>query len=166
MTEMSISRNNNYFTPLTTNAQANEVYTCNNHAPKILNNLNGLRQNSRFCDVEIVAGSKVFKAHRAVLAASSPYFQAMFAGGLCEQDQNSVQLHSMSPNVFDYLLSFIYSGRIDISEGNVQEIMVAADMLELSDVVDGCSEFLLQEMRPFNVVGIYRSVIFCFVSEM
>lgn len=157
MTEMSITRsNNNYFTQLTNNAQANEVYTCNNHAHKVLNNLSQLRQGTRFCDVEIVAGNKVFKAHRAVLAASSPYFHAMFAGGLCERDQRSVQLHSISSNVFDGLLGFIYSGQIGISEGNVQEIMVAADMLELSDVVMSCSEFLLKEMRPFNVVGIYR----------
>lgn len=38
---------------------------CNRHFPvKVLHNLNILRQNSRFCDVSIVAGGKLLKVCR------------------------------------------------------------------------------------------------------
>lgn len=164
MTEMTTIRIKDNFP---TNAQqASEVYSCNSHAYKVVHNLGQLRQGSHFCDVEIVAGNKVFKAHRAVLAASSPYFMAMFVGGLCESDQSSVELHSVSSSVFECLLDFMYSGRVSINEGNVQKVMVAADMLELSDVVMSCSQFLLKVMRPFNVVGIYRLVDFLVVIRL
>ena len=45
-----------------------------------------------------------------------------------------------------------------MTEENVQELILAADMLELSDVVEICSAFLKQQLEPSNAIGIYRSV--------
>ncbi|KAK7794828.1 hypothetical protein R5R35_009395 [Gryllus longicercus] len=131
-------------------------YTAHHYSNKVLQNLNFLRQNMRFCDVEIVAGGMVMKAHRAVLSASSPYFQAMFTTGLLEEQQDTVELHAISPHVLHSLIEFIYSGEIDINQENVQDLMVAADMLELKEVVIGCTEFLKHELHVTNAIGIYR----------
>ena len=49
-------------------------------------------------------------------------------------------------------------GEVSVTEENVQELILAADMLELSDVVDICSAFLKQQLEPSNAIGIYRSV--------
>lgn len=90
----------------------------NQYAQKVLMNLYLLRQNARFCDVEIVAGGRVFNAHRAILSASSAYFQAMFRPefGLSEGKQKSVVLYSIDPNILQMLLDFIYTGRIEINQ--------------------------------------------------
>ena len=40
--------------------------------------MNHLRQNSKLCDVVLVAGSEKFPVHKLVLSAVSPYFKAMF----------------------------------------------------------------------------------------
>lgn len=50
----------------------------------------------------------------------------------------------------------ILSGEINISQDNVQDLMVAADMLELKEVVGGCTEFLKHELHATNAIGIYR----------
>lgn len=134
----------------------NTKFLCSNYPPRLLSNLRTFRQHSSFCDIEIVTDSRTFKAHRVILAACSPYFRAMFDGGLCEQQQNLVKLHEVAGYVFEQLLGFIYSGEIDINQDNVQSLMVCADMLELNEVVIGCTEFLIKELHPSNAVGIYR----------
>lgn len=90
----------------------------NQYSQKLLMNLFLLRQNSRFCDVEIVAGGRVFNAHRIILSASSAYFEAMFRPelGLSEGRQRSVVLYSIDPNILQMLLDFIYTGRIEINQ--------------------------------------------------
>lgn len=131
---------------------------CEQYAHKLLVNLNALRVDSRFCDVEIIAGGRVFNAHRIVLSASSVYFEAMFRPdlGLCEGKQKSVVLHSIDPNILQALVDFIYTGQIKIEQHNVQELLAAGDMLQIPDVVDSCCDFLSRELHASNALGILR----------
>lgn len=93
-------------------------FFCNQYAQKLLTNLFLMQQNSRFCDVEIVVGRRVFNAHRAILSASSAYFEAMFRPelGLSEGKQKSVVLYTFDPDILEMLLNFIYTGRIEITQ--------------------------------------------------
>lgn len=51
------------------------VQVCFPHAQaSVLDGLNRQREEGRFCDLSIHVQGQVFKAHRCVLAASSPYF--------------------------------------------------------------------------------------------
>lgn len=131
---------------------------CERYAHKLLINLNALREDIRFCDVEIIAGGRVFNAHRIVLSASSAYFEAMFRPdlGLCEGKQKSVVLHSIDPNILQALVDFIYTGQIKIEQHNVQELLAAGDMLQIPDVVDSCCDFLSRELHASNALGILR----------
>lgn len=53
------------------------------------------------------------------------------------------------------MLSFCL-GVISVTVDNVQELMVAADMLQLNEVVSICGEFLKSHMDPSNCVGIFQ----------
>ena len=52
------------------------------HSKDLVNALRFLRQDEDLCDVVLRVGSTSISAHKVVLAASSPYFKAMFAGKL------------------------------------------------------------------------------------
>lgn len=94
------------------------VFSNQQYAQKLLFNLNKLREDSSFCDVEIIAGNTILNAHRAILSASSAYFEAMFRPelGLSERTQKSVTLHSIAPDILRMLIDFIYTGRMEITQ--------------------------------------------------
>lgn len=50
------------------------------------------------------------------------------------------------------------TGDIEITVENAQELVVAADMLEIHHVVHVGTNFLTKELHPSNALGIYRWV--------
>lgn len=70
------------------------------YADSVLMHLNVLRQQRLFTDVLLHAGKRSFPCHRAVLAACSRYFEAMFSGGLRESQAKEVDFRdSIHPEV-------------------------------------------------------------------
>lgn len=104
--------------PNDSGTSAKPIFNCIQYSQKVLLNLNALRQNSRFCDVEIVVGSTTIQAHRAVLSAASAYFEAMFRPelGLSEGKQKSVTLHSIRADILKMLIDFVYTGQVEIKQ--------------------------------------------------
>ncbi|XP_055497678.1 actin-binding protein IPP [Leucoraja erinacea] len=126
------------------------------HARILLAQINRMRARDDFCDVRLQVESQVFSVHRLVLAASSPYFAVLFAGGLQETGQSLVHIHGIEAETFTLLLDYIYTGVISVSIKNVQEVILAADMLQLTEIVNMCSGFLKGQIDPSNCVGIYQ----------
>eukprot|EP00064_Thunnus_orientalis_P023020 superscaffoldBa00008310_g23245 len=60
------------------------------HPDSVLTHLNTMRKQCMFTDVTLWAGDRSFPCHRAVLAACSRYFEAMFSGGLRESLDSDV----------------------------------------------------------------------------
>ncbi|XP_076462574.1 actin-binding protein IPP-like isoform X2 [Babylonia areolata] len=121
----------------------------------VLKSLKSLWQEECFCDVWLRVGEREFPAHRLVLAAASPYFRAMFRCGMTEGKEEHVTLHDLSPSVFEQLIHFMYSGSIQVNGENCQELLAAADMLQLLPVLTLCQQFLIQQLAADNCVGIY-----------
>ena len=52
--------------------------------------LDSLRVSGALCDVTIVVAGQEFRAHKIILAASSPYFKAMLATAFDEKDHSKI----------------------------------------------------------------------------
>nr|XP_010345712.1 actin-binding protein IPP isoform X2 [Saimiri boliviensis boliviensis] len=131
-------------------------FSSDKHAQLILAQINKMRSGQHFCDVQLQVGKETFKAHRLVLAASSPYFAALFTGGMKESSKDVVPILGIEAAIFQILLDFIYTGIVNIGVNNVQELIVAADMLQLTEVVHLCCEFLKGQIDPLNCIGIFQ----------
>ncbi|XP_044883853.1 actin-binding protein IPP isoform X2 [Mauremys mutica] len=131
-------------------------FSSDKHARLILAQMNKMRGSHNFCDVQLQVGEEGFKVHRLVLAASSPYFAALFTGGMKESSKDVVRILGVEAGIFRMLLDFIYTGVVNVGESNVQELIVAADMLQLTEVVDLCCEFLKGQIDPLNCIGLFQ----------
>ena len=95
------------------------------------------RERGEFIDVGLKVGEEVFSAHRIVLAASSDYFHAMSAHGMKESNQEVIELkdESISTDALKIVLDSIYSGDLLVTEETVFDVLVAADHLQVTSVV-------------------------------
>lgn len=114
-----------------------------------------------------------FSAHRIVLAATIPYFYAMFTHDMAESRVKEITMKEIDPqyvHLFDFnlvvsdfrfvnlvhshslhllsralesLINFAYSGTVKIDNQNVQMLMVACAFLQLNKVRDACADFLV-----------------------
>lgn len=107
----------------------------------------------QLCDVSLRVGNSVTKAHRLVLASSSPYFYAMFNGkfirqknvwvsfflhiylircfcisthadDMAEKLQSEVELHDVDIGALQLLVEYSYTGQVHITDENVQVMYI------------------------------------------
>jgi kelch-like protein 2/3 len=116
--------------------------------------MNELRKQGSLCDVTLVAEGRQFPVHKVVLVSSSPYFRAMFNGTMSESSQELVNLPAVQSSALRQLIEYIYSGEVEVTEENVQSLLPAANLLQLSWVRDSCCRFLQSHLHPSNCLGI------------
>ena len=114
------------------------------HSGILLSKCAQFREQGEFIDVHLKVGEEVFTAHRIVLAASSDYFHAMFSHGMKESNQEVIELkdENISAAALKIVLDSIYSGDILVNDENVFDILVAADHLQVTSVVQQCCAYL------------------------
>ncbi|KFR07681.1 Zinc finger and BTB domain-containing protein 9, partial [Nipponia nippon] len=109
------------------------------HAAALLESLNRLRLEGKFCDVAVHVGGRIFPAHKSVLAAASPFFHDK----LLLQDGGRLLLPpAIDPDAFEGLLHLIYSGRLTLLLEALPGHLLVASSLQMWHVVDQCSEIL------------------------
>lgn len=130
-----------------------QIFT-DSHAKSILTTMNNLRKVNKLCDVMLQVDGEEFPAHRVVLAACSDYFCAMFTNEMSEKDKSTITLHEISADVMRVLLDFVYTETVNVSVENVQELLPAACLLQLTGVKLACSSFLEKQLDASNCLGI------------
>lgn len=88
------------------------IFSSDRHAGLLLAQMNKMRLLSDFCDVRLLVGGRVFGVHKLVLAASGPYFAALFSGAMSEAHEEEVRIVGVEADVFEILLEFIYTGML------------------------------------------------------
>ncbi|OWK49994.1 Nucleus accumbens-associated protein 1 [Lonchura striata] len=116
-----------------------------NFGNSILECLNEQRLQGLFCDVSVVVKGHAFKAHRAVLAASSSYFRDLFHSS----KSAVVELPAaVQPQSFQQILSFCYTGRLSMNVGDQFLLMYTAGFLQIQEIMEKGTEFFLKVSSP------------------
>ncbi|KAJ0005603.1 hypothetical protein NQD34_015497 [Periophthalmus magnuspinnatus] len=116
--------------------------------------MENLRVNRELTDVILCVQGEDFPCHRAILAAASHYFRAMFCSGLRESHEERVEMKGLDSATMRILLDYTYTGRALLTEFNVQRIVEAASQFEFLRVVEACAAFLSKSLQLDSCVGI------------
>ena len=61
----------------------------------------------------------------------------------------------ISPEAMELLIDFCYTTTITIEEENVQQLLPAACLLQMTQIQQYCCEFLSKQLHPSNCLGTY-----------
>ncbi|KAM6995378.1 kelch-like protein 32 isoform 1-T1 [Tautogolabrus adspersus] len=126
------------------------------HQDSVLSALNQQRKDGLLCDVTLVAGEQKFHAHKAVLAACSDYFRAMFSLCMVESEADEVTLQGVTSVGLKHALDFAYTGQILLEPAVIQDVLSAGSHLQLLELLSLCSHYLIQELSSVNYLELYR----------
>ncbi|CAG9862396.1 unnamed protein product [Phyllotreta striolata] len=130
------------------------LYEYPSHQTHLLEGLNSLRTKGELLDVTLVIEGVQFKAHKAVLAACSDYFRAMFTDNMLEATQDEICLNGITAKGFHQLLDYAYTTRLALNIANVQDVLEAASHVQMLPVIQTCSNFLQTQIDIDNCVDI------------
>ncbi|RZC32063.1 BTB domain containing protein [Asbolus verrucosus] len=100
--------------------------------------------------LQVGPGMTQFSAHRAVLSAHSGFFKAAL---LNHTDSTPIAVPNVNVDEFSSLLTFMYTGYLDLNLTNIYNILLATHILHMPRALEICRSFLLQsqpslEARP------------------
>ncbi|XP_067683137.1 kelch-like protein 24 [Haliotis asinina] len=118
--------------------------------------LGRLLSDEKHADVEVIIDKKSFKCHKAILIAMSPYFDAMFSSGMRESVSGVVKMEGIESDVFSSILMYIYQGYDVVQEGNAENMLKAASILQMEILQKRCEDFLSKKISVDNCLLRWR----------
>ena len=88
--------------------------------------------------------------HRLIVAAGSPVFHAMLYGNMKESNEKEIELPSVDTETFKALLSFMYTGKINIGSENCLSTLEAAHYFNVAVLENKCSDFIYGSLDVEN----------------
>ncbi|XP_023249802.1 kelch-like protein 22 isoform X1 [Seriola lalandi dorsalis] len=133
-----------------------QTFRSSAHFRSLLEGLLALRQSGILFDVVLLVEGRPIQAHRILLAASCDYFRGMFAGGLRETQQQEIPIHGVSYMAMKKILDYIYTSEIELDLECVQEVLIAATLVQLENVIGFCCDFLFSWLDESNILEVHH----------
>ena len=121
---------------------------------ELVGRLHILRRNQSFCDVKVVVKDRELAAHKAVLAAASPFFLSLLTSDMRESKEHliTIELEEATASVMEDVLQFVYTGNVSVTEENAHNLMAIADYLLLPSLKTMVGRYLMDILTTENCV--------------
>uniref|UniRef100_A0ABK0LH00 Zinc finger and BTB domain containing 26 n=1 Tax=Rattus norvegicus TaxID=10116 RepID=A0ABK0LH00_RAT len=116
-----------------------------NYGDSMLQKMNKLREENKFCDVTVLIDDVEVQGHKIVFAAGSPFLRDQFL----LNDSREVKISILqSSEVGRQLLLSCYSGVLEFPEMELVNYLTAASFLQMSHIVERCTQALWKFIKP------------------
>lgn len=127
------------------------------HGSNILKGLHSMYEDGKYTDVSLkISEERTVRAHRAVLASFSPYFEALLGDKWQDGKKEEIEIRGLDEKAVSDLIEFAYSGNISVSKDNVQTLLEAANYLGIEFVKKSCGDFLKGGVDDKTCLGIWQ----------
>ncbi|XP_068729476.1 kelch-like protein 3 [Montipora capricornis] len=127
------------------------------HCQELIYRLDALRRKESFFDVTVSVKDKEFKAHRLVLAASTPFFLSLLVSDMREGKEQfiRIELEEATGSVMEEVLKYIYTGNVAVTKDTAHDLVAAADYLLLPGLKTLACVFLEENITIENCIFNY-----------
>jgi hypothetical protein len=105
-----------------------------------------------FYDFKIIAqdGSEI-KSHKIILASQTQYFGALF-----RQENPDFAKLDFSANIIRKCVDYLYTEQIDVNGDNVQDVMVFANYVMITEIVKLCEQFIINNLDLSSCIDVLK----------
>ena len=107
-------------------------------------------KNKDMSDVILNVDDVAYHAHKLILSARSPVFAAMFKHEMMENRNHVVDIPEIKSNVFEIVLQYIYTGKVDGVQQLADEILSVADQYQLDLLKTACEHVMIGQLSTRN----------------
>ncbi|XP_022070159.2 zinc finger and BTB domain-containing protein 26 [Acanthochromis polyacanthus] len=112
----------------------------------MLQKMNLLRHQRRFCDVTVRINQLEVPGHKVVFAAGSSFLRDQF---ILQQDSREVHISMIQePEVGRQLLLSCYTGQLEFPELELVHYLTVASFLQMGHIVEQCTQALSKFIKP------------------
>ncbi|XP_033212756.1 speckle-type POZ protein-like isoform X2 [Belonocnema kinseyi] len=133
---------------------------------ELLVNISNLLEDQVLKDITFSVQGKKFKAHKAILAARSPVFSAMFTHKMKERIKSCVEIQDLEPDIFEKMLRFIYTDKVNDLEESASKLLPAAERYDLQKLKRMCVTILHRSLTIKNVLETLKLADMFSISDL
>ncbi|KAG2393186.1 hypothetical protein C9374_009763 [Naegleria lovaniensis] len=121
-------------------------------------------QSGLFTDATVICRSKEYRVHKLIICYRSGYFRQVFSNDptmqvhVIDDKTPSMELCNLD-EVFPFVIEFLYTGKIEITQFNVVSLKLIANLLDISPLKCEVENFLVAYVNEDNVFDILNSAI-------
>lgn len=120
----------------TTNGDQSQQFCLkwNSYQTNLSKEFDDLLQNESFVDVTLACDGHSVKAHKMVLSACSPYFQALFFDNPCQHP--IIIMKEVKWPELKAVVEYMYRGEINVGRDQIEPLLRVANMLKIRGLTD------------------------------
>ena len=124
-----------------------------NSADRLRESLTDMWRSEILCDVEFTIEGRSFMAHRNIVAAESPYLNALVTNTTMKERSGPIELKEIAGNTFASALEFMYSHETKLaSQDDLQPLLHAASLLRVPSLEAAVEAAIAERLEPSSAL--------------
>ncbi len=126
------------------------------YQPQAWRDMGKMFQQEILSDVMLMAEGQSIPCHKILLASASEYFYTKLVAASDASAHNLLEIEGISFKTLKAIVSYIYTGHVNITVENAGNVIPACKILKLSSAYATCESYLMDKITPANSIGLYN----------